>query len=277
MLPLSNAFQLGILFALLALGAPPLFGATGSLEYGYSQMYNIDFQGAHNTFQTFMRQHPQDPLGPVSDAAAYLFSEFERLGILDLELFADDERFLNRKAPSPDPQMRLLFNERTDRADLLANQALKRDPRDAQAYYAQALLWGLRSDYAGLIDKANLAALKWTKLASGYAREALKIHPDLYDAHLATGIENYMLSLKPLPVRWIAGLAGFGTDKARGIEELKIVAEHGHFLAPFARLMLAVADLREGNKHQAKELLAGLSQEFPQNTLYSRQMRRIGD
>jgi hypothetical protein len=240
-------------------------------------MYNLDFATAHGTFQSFMREHPEDPIGPVSDAAAYLFSEFDRLGILDMELFADDERFVNRARPTPDPMMRRLFDERTGHAEVLINQALVRNSKDADVLYARTLLCGLRSDYAGLIDKSNFAALKWTKLASKYADEALRIKPDLYDAHLATGIENYMLSLKPAPVRWIVGLAGLGSDKQRGISEVRLVAEHGHFLAPFARLMLAVAELREGHKHQAKLLLAGLAQEFPQNTLYSRQMNRIGD
>ncbi len=39
--------------------------------------------------------------------------------------------------------------------------------------------------------------------------------------------------------------------------------------------MLAVAELRDGNKERAKSLLAGLAQEFPRNTLYQRQLNRI--
>jgi hypothetical protein len=39
--------------------------------------------------------------------------------------------------------------------------------------------------------------------------------------------------------------------------------------------MLAVAELRDGNKEKAKSLLGGLAQQFPRNTLYSRQLSRI--
>jgi len=50
-------------------------------------MYNLDFDGAHQTFAAWERSHPDDPLGPVSNAAAYLFAEFDRLHILESELF----------------------------------------------------------------------------------------------------------------------------------------------------------------------------------------------
>ena len=44
-----------------------------SLETGFRQMYNLDFDGAHQTFATWEGAHPEDPLGPASNAAAYLF------------------------------------------------------------------------------------------------------------------------------------------------------------------------------------------------------------
>jgi hypothetical protein len=251
--------------------------APTELDRGYHDMYNLDFPAAHDSFHLWMAAHPDDPLGPVSDAAAYLFAEFDRLGVLDIELFADDQRFLNRPRPTPDPSMRRQFDDRTRQADLLVERGLARNPNDSQILYARTLVCGLRSDYAALIDKSDLTALKWTKLASRYAAEALRIKPDLYDAHLATGVENYMLSLKPAPMRWIITLAGGSANKQQGIQELRITAARGHYLAPFARMMLAVAELRDGNKRTAKSLLAGLAQEFPNNSLYSRQMRRIGD
>jgi hypothetical protein len=266
-----------LLLSIAALCASPAYSITDELERGYGNMYNLDFVAAHDSFHIWMAQHPEAPIGPVSDAAAYLFAEFDRLGVLDIELFSDDERFQNRTRPAPNPAMRKLFDERTSQAELLAVRGLAKNPNDAELLYARALLCGLRSDYAALIDKSNFTALGWTKQAAKYAAEALRLKPDLYDAHLATGVENYMLSLKPAPVRWFIGLAGASSDKQLGIRELRITAEHGHYLAPFARLMLAVAELRDGNKDTARSLLSGLAREFPNNTLYRRQMLRIGN
>ena len=42
-------------------------------------MYNLEFSDAH-IISTYVKAHPEDPFGPTSDAAAYLFDEFNRHG-----------------------------------------------------------------------------------------------------------------------------------------------------------------------------------------------------
>lgn len=269
-----------IINLLLLLAAAPFAHAgiplTGTpLDDGYHAMYNLDFAKAHDEFHEWMSQHPEDPLGPASDAAAYIFNEFDRLGVLDIELFADDDRFESRKPPSVDPTMKQGFIERTAQTDQLADAALKRNPRDANALYAKAVVSGMRADWASLIDRHEFGAYRYSEIASNYAKQALAIDPNLYDANLAVGIENYMLSLKAAPIRWILGLAGAGTSKSEGVRLLKLTAERGHYTAPFARLMLAVGELRDGHTQQCKDILIGLSHEFPRNTLYAREIARL--
>src|SRR5271165_1839089 len=92
----------------------PLLGATAhadtaTLDRGYAQMYNLQFAEAHKTFQEFERLHPQDPVAPVSDAAAYLFSEFDRLHILQSEFFTDDDHFATDRRLAPDPKLKQGF------------------------------------------------------------------------------------------------------------------------------------------------------------------------
>ncbi len=222
-----------------------------------------------------MAANPEDPLGPASDAAAYIFSEFDQLGVLDIDLFADDTRFTSRKRPEIDPNLKRGFYDRADQAERLADAALKRNPKDANAFYAKAVTSGMRADWASLIDRHEFGAYKYSELASGYAKQALAIDPNLYDANLAPGIENYMLSLKAAPIRWILGMTGAGTNKAEGVRLITLTAEHGHYLAPFARLMLAVGELRDGRVQQGKAILLDLSKEFPQNTQYQRQIARL--
>src|SRR5450631_2549684 len=75
---------------LLVGGSFPVFAQTAAkpptLEDGYRQMYNLQFTDAHSTFKTWEDLHPNDPFGPTSDGAAYLFSEFDRMGVLQSEL-----------------------------------------------------------------------------------------------------------------------------------------------------------------------------------------------
>jgi hypothetical protein len=59
------------------------------------------------------------------------------------------------------------------------------------------------------------------------------------------------------------------------LKNLQIAAEKGHYLRPYARLLLAVAALRDQDRGKARTLLAGLAQEFPLNHLYMRELNQL--
>lgn len=266
-----------VLIFLLTCGAAraarPLGGSL--LDDGYRDMYNLRFNDAHTKFQQWMTAHPADPMGPVSDAAAWLFGEFERLHIIDVQLFADQDRFDSRSKLSPDANVRRSFDDRLGQASTLADAVLKNNPHDARALYVKTLISGMRSDYALMIDKKDVAALNYSKEASAYSKQALAADPHMYDAYLASGVENYMLSLKFAPLRWLLSMTGAQTSREEGIRLLKLTASDGYYLAPFARMMLAVAALRENHPQEARSILIQLKKEFPQNALYDRQLALI--
>ena len=271
-------YALAVVFCLLLVA--PFCTAAGletpvSLENGYRQMYNLDFQGAHRTFEAWKQLHPSDPLGPVSNAAAYLFGEFDRLHVLESELFVDDERFEKRQRLMPDPAIRSAFDSELQRSEQIANQILSRSPQTVNAQFAKMLANGLRGDYLALIEKRNLAALSFMKGSRSLAEQLLAHDPSFYDAYLAIGAENYLLGSSSAPMRWFLRLGGAQTDKQDGIAKLRLTAEKGRYLAPFARLLLAVAALRDRNRDQARTLLAGLAQEFPGNPLYKKELARL--
>jgi hypothetical protein len=253
----------------------PITAASIGLDRGYFDMYDVNFAAAHSVFQQLLTQHPDDSLAAASDAAAYLFGEFDRLHIIDVELFADQSRFDNRSRLTPDPAVRKAFDNRCTQANQLAEAALKRNPKDATAFYVKTLVSGMQSDYALMIDKRDLAALNLTKQATVYSRQALALNPTLYDAYLASGVENYMLSLKSAPLRWLLGVTGAATDRQEGVRLLTLTANQGHYLAPFARMMLSVAALRDGRPQQARAILIALSKQYPDNSLYERQLARM--
>jgi len=260
---------------LASAGAVAQGSAPTLLDDGYRDMYNLQFAQAHQAFQQWERLHPQDPLGPVSDAAAYLFNEFDRLHVLELELFADDSRFENRAKVTADPQAKQAFETDLARCKEITDQVLARDAGNADALFASALMQGLRGDYLALIEKRDLAALGYVKTGRVLAEKLLVAHPQYYDAYLAIGVENYLLSLKPAPMRWLLRMTGAETDHTAGIEKLRITAEKGHYLLPYARLLLAVAAVRDGNRNNARTLLDGLAREFPSNHLYAVELARL--
>jgi hypothetical protein len=249
--------------AYIANASPP-----AEIERGFQSMYNLEFDQAHQDFSAWEHLHPDDPLGPVSQAAGYLFSEFARLGILESQFFTNDKTFEARPKLAPDPKVRDAFNRAVDRGDQLANAVLKQHPDDNNALFASILALGLRSDYAALIDKQDFAALRYMKQSRILAQQLLRQKPDDYDALLAVGVENYLTGIKPAPVRWMLSLGGIDPNKEQGIRELEQTAAHGNLLKPFAKLLLAVAALRDKNNTQGCDLLHQLAVAYPRNALY---------
>jgi hypothetical protein len=238
-------------------------------------MYNLEFAQAHQSFQQWDQAHPDDPLGPVSDGAAYLFEEFDRLHVLESELFVNDARFEGRGKMSADPKAKQSFEADLAKSKEIADRVLARDANNPGALFASAMVQGLRGDYLAMIEKRDLAALSYIKNGRTIAEKLLAANPTYYDAYLAVGVENYLLSLKPAPMRWFLRMTGAQTDHEAGIQKLRITAEKGHYLLPYARLLLAVAALRDGNRENARSLLDGLAREFPHNHLYASELAKL--
>jgi hypothetical protein len=253
----------------LALRAEPL-----SIEQGYRQMYNLQFTDAHRTFSDWSREHPDDPLGPASDAAAYLFTELDRLRVLESEFFVSDQRFFGSR-PAPDPAVKRSFEAAIGETEKLAARRLASNAADPDALFADLMRHGLRADYLSLVENSNFAALKETVQGRSAAERLLKVRPDYYDAYVAIGVENYLLSLKSAPLRWILRIGGAQTDKQTGLEKLRLTAEKGRYLMPFARLLLAVAALRDKDRISAKSYLSWLVREFPLNRLYREELAKL--
>lgn len=263
---------------IMALAIPALLASPNIdpvVERGYRQMYDLNFDQAHKTFVQWEQDHPADPLGPASNAAAYLYAEFDRLKILQAELFVDDSVFRKRPKPASDPEVRLAFDGELFKAEHLADDILSRSPEQADTLFAKVLVMGLRSDYAALIEKHDLEALKIIKGSRSLAEKLLAVDPSYYDAYLSIGVENYLLSLKSMPVRWLLQMGGAQTDRQRGLESLRLTAEKGTYFKPYARLLLAVAALRSKDRVQAREILDGLVREFPHNRLYAEELARL--
>jgi hypothetical protein len=264
---------IAVIFLTPTLGATNAVAHPGTpIEQGFNDMYNLDFSSADRQFDVWEAAYPDDPMGPVCHAAALLFAEFNRLGVLESQLFIDNNRFDDRRKLSPDPQTKRQFMADLDSADALADKALRRNSQDANAEFTKILAFGLRSDYAALIEKRDLAALRYTRQGRQFAEVLLKQKPDDSDAYLAVGVENYLSGIKPAPIRWLLSAGGVETDKAQGIHDLELTAAHGDLLAPFAQLLLAVSALRDKDQPQACSLLTSLSQRYTRNPLYRNEL-----
>jgi hypothetical protein len=273
---MRTAFFLSLgLLALPALSPAGDHPPATELYAGWLKMYDLKFDDAHQNFAAWKRDHPEDSLGPASNAAAYLFSELARLGALESELFVDDSRFKNRAKLTPDKSKGAMFVQEIADAEHLADASLQKSAADPNALFVKSLTLGLRADYAGLIEKRSFAALDYTKQGRTFADRLLVADPQAFDAYLGPGLENYLLSLKAAPLRVLLRMTGSNVDREKGISEIRQTAQHGYYLEPFAKLLLAVAALRDNNPAGARQLLEELHRRFPDNELYFREMNRI--
>jgi hypothetical protein len=238
------------------------------LDAGFRLLYELKPADARSQFAVWQATHPGDPLGSASEAASYLFEECYRQGVLTSEFFLDDRRLLGDVTLEPDRAGRVAFLAAARRAHDLSQLQLTINADDANALFAMTLAVGLEADYAALIEKHQLDGLRMIRSAGSYARKLLQVAPDAADAYLVLGAANYLIASQPLHKRLFLRVTGIRGDKSEGIQQLGIVAARGRYLRPFAKILLALAALREKQTELARAQLTELVAEFPQNSLF---------
>lgn len=245
------------------------------LEAGFHFLYELKVEEAHTQFATWQKLHPEDPLGSASQAAGYLFEECYRQGVLTSEFFLNNKRFLGKIPLKPDAALRAAFFDAVKQAQELAQLRLDTTPDDTNALFAMALSLGMEADYASLIDKHQMDSLKKIRDADQYAKKLLVIAPDAADAYLGLGTANYVIGSLPGFKKFFLGFAGIHGDKKAGIQQLQIAADRGHYLRPFAKILLAMAALREKKRETARAQLTELAAEFPANPLFANELAKL--
>ena len=111
--------------------------------------------------------------------------------------------------------------------------------------------------------------------ADTFARQLLTVNPDAADAYLTLGPANYIIGSVPALKRFLLRFKGISGDKRVGIQQLEIAAARGRYVRPFAKIILALAALREKETALARIQLNELVAEFPQNPLFGRELAKL--
>jgi hypothetical protein len=246
----------------------PAFSSVPELERGFRLLYEQKFSDARTVFQKWADQNPREPFGQVAIAASYLFEEFYLQHVLTSDYFLDDKRFLGGITGTPNAGRMKGFEDAVARARVLATQRLKAHPRDAEALYAITLAAGMQSDADSMLMKRHYDALKHIKEANAHAEMLLHDHPEAYDAYVAPGIAYYVIGSLPSSARFLLWFGGIHGDKSLGMSEVQKTAANGHYLKPFAKILLALSARREKQDALAQKNLKELTEEFPGNPVY---------
>jgi hypothetical protein len=265
-----------ILTVLPTMAAPPVGERPApEIDQAFVRMYNTDFRGAHALLDRYISAQPSDPLGYAVRASAYLFSELYRLGILESEFFADDKRIIEKKKLAPDADVKQSLFRTIEDSQTRAAKILQSNPSDQNSLFAMAVTLGVTMDYTALVEKRQVSSLSSARRANNYAQQLLKVNPQFYDAYLTTGLNEYLIGSLPFYLRWFVHFDGVNGSKDTGIQNLQLVARSGHYLRPFAKILLAMVYLREKQPQQTQNLLASLTSEYPDNPLLRKELAKV--
>ena len=245
------------------------------MDRAFNRLYNTDFPGAFVLLDEYVNSKPDDPLGYALRSSGYLFSELDRLGILEGEFFVDDKRIAEKKGLKPDPAVRVKLLQAIQDAQSRAVKQIAAQPDDQNALYSMAATNGVLLDYTALVEKRQISSLSSARTANEYAQRVLKLNPKFYDAYLTTGLTEYLVASLPFYVKWFVHFDDVKGSKVQAIQNLRLVATSGRYLKPFAKILLAIVSAREKHPEEARRLLAELAIEFPENKLIHKELDKF--
>ncbi|HEV2447850.1 MAG TPA: hypothetical protein VGS58_18100 [Candidatus Sulfopaludibacter sp.] len=267
-----RTWLLAAIFGCIAHAAPE----AGMVDEAFRYLYNFDFQASHQLLNSYIAAHPQEALPYAIRASAYLFYELDRLGILESEFLIDDKRIARKEKPlEPDPRVRAAFIKALDDTQSRATVALKINPNDKQALFAMCIAQGVTTDYMAFVEKHQFRSLSPAERSNSYAQRLLKLDPGFYDAYLTAGLSEYLVGSLPFFIRWFVHFDNVDGSKAKGVQNLEIVARAGHYLKPFGKILLCIIDLREKKYRDAQKLLVDLSRDYPENPLVRKELGKL--
>jgi tetratricopeptide (TPR) repeat protein len=235
---------------------------------GMTHFYNLDYDGAISRFEHVIATHPNEPMPYAYDLVAVIFRELYHQDLLDTTYYARDSFLTNQRKVDIPPANRQKIEDLTDKVIALADERIKNNSRDANAYFARGYARGLHAAFITLADHSFYGAARQGLAARSDSESALKIDPDYYDANMAIGIQQFAVASLPRFVRMVVGIAGVGGNKEKGLNLLKIAASKGTVTPVEARTTLSLFLRHDGRYPEALAVQHGLATEYPHDYLF---------
>ncbi len=245
------------LLILLALAAPAFARQTTLtpemdklVMEGVDDIYKMDFDGADEAAKKAMALNPDYPHAYLGAAA----TDFIRF------VYGPDQA---------DEKLADSFEKKVVVAISVAESWLKTHPDDPDA------LLVLGSGY-GICARLDLERHEYIKgfgdgkRSMRYIRASIKSDPEMYDSYLGLGMFDYYTDTIPRFAGWLAKLM-LGGNRARGLKELRLAAEKGHFAKIGAQLILVEIDTQDEfgarNPSDAVRLMNGIRKKYPNSPM----------
>jgi tetratricopeptide (TPR) repeat protein len=228
----------------------------------------LDFDGALSRFEAVQRANPQSVIAIGNILLTVVFRELYRQDLLDTTYYAHDS-FLTSKRNVPVPQpIRDRIESLTNQAVALADQQIKANPNDANAYFARGYSRGMHAAFITLVDHSYVTAARQGYASRNDSEATLKIDPDYADAKMALGIQQFAVASLPRFVRMMVGIAGVNGNKEKGLELLRDSAAHGIVTPIESRTALSLFLRHDARYPEALVVQKGLADQYPHDYLF---------
>jgi tetratricopeptide (TPR) repeat protein len=233
---------------------------------GLTAGYNLDYPEALDAFRAAMEADPDDPAPHRLFAATLWIRALFAQGAVTAEDYLGQARSSVSRPPPP-PDVDQAFREHLQRAVALAERAVKRDPEDAGAHFQLGAAHSFLASYIATVEGRGMAGFGAARRAYDEHERVLALDPRRKDAGMVVGMYRYGVSTLSWPWRLVAGIAGFGGGKDRGLRLVEEAAAFESDVQTNALFTLIVIYNRERRYDDALRVIARLQGMYPRNRL----------
>jgi tetratricopeptide (TPR) repeat protein len=265
--PPVNAFYRAVQTPEVAAHTDPI-NLTPAVREAHEHFYILDYDGALTRFEAIQKENPQSAIATGYILMTLVFRELDHQDLLDTTYYAHDS-FLTSKRNVAVPQAtRDRIESLTNSAIALADQQIKANPNDANAYFARGYARGMHAAFITLVDHSFVAAARQGLASRNDSEQTLKIDPDYADAKMAIGIQQFAVASLPRFVRIVVGIAGVGGNKEKGLQLLRESAAHGIVTPIESRTALSLFLRHDARYPEAIVVQKSLADQFPNDYLF---------
>jgi tetratricopeptide (TPR) repeat protein len=234
------------------------------LELGY----NLDHQEALAAFEASIEADPTHPAGHRLVAATMWINALFRQGAVTADDYLGQARSDTQRQPMA-PEVASAFQIHIERALALSEARLRDHPEDPDAHFQVGAAYAFLTTYKATIEGRVLGSLRTARRAYNEHERVLELSPSRTDAGLVVGMYRYGVSTLSAPLRLLAGLAGFGGGRARGLNLIEQAAAAPSDVQADALFTLIVIYNRENRYDDALRVIQRLHSQYPRNRLLS--------
>ena len=246
--------------------APGSANAAALRARGLDLGYNLDYEEALSAFRAAIDADPNHPAAYRLVAATIWINALFRQGAVTADDYLGQARSEVARQPIAEG-FDTAFHANLDRALELADKQLREHPNDPDAHFQVGAAYAFLTTYKATVEGRVAGGFRTARRAYTEHERALSLDSQRHDAGLTVGLYRYGVSTLSAPLRLLAGLAGFGGGRERGLRLVEEAAAYPSDVQTNARFTLIVIYNREQRYDDALRVIQELQRLYPRNRL----------